>query len=187
MTNSGQFQKGQHWRPRQPWWDREWLDHEYTTLGRSAAEIGKDFGVGDTAIHFWLHKHGIPRRTVSDARKLKHWGASGSDNPMWNRKAELNPNWKGGASPIRQAFYASSEWKQVARSVWKRDKGTCQRCYVHKTKTSARYHIHHIVSFSNELLRASQENLIVLCTPCHRFVHSRKNINREFLPEGGVK
>jgi transposase-like protein len=126
-NNKGQFKKGHHWRQAQPFRDKAWLTREYAQLGRSTGDIAAQFGVTDAAVLFWLRKHGIPRRSISQARKLKRWGAVGADNPMWNRKGELNPNWKGGVTPERQAFYASAEWKRVCRVVWKRDKATCQR------------------------------------------------------------
>ena len=59
-NSNGQFQKGTHWRERKPFWDRDWLDNEYTVKGRSSAEIADDFGLRDTAILYWLDKHGIP-------------------------------------------------------------------------------------------------------------------------------
>lgn len=186
----GRFKKGTHWRKRKPFWNKEWLAYEYVTLQRSAGEIAAEQGVTDNAILFWLHKHEIPRRNVSESRAVKHWGVEGSDNPMWNKKGELSPNWKGGMTPERQAFYSSTVWKKVCRIVWKRDKGTCQRCKLVKlSQADMPFHIHHIKSFSDVELRADPTNLVVLCAVCHRFVHSRKNIGREFLPkeEGGAE
>jgi 5-methylcytosine-specific restriction endonuclease McrA len=38
-------------------------------------------------------------------------------------------------------------------------------------------------------LRAEPDNLVLLCEACHRWVHSRANIGRVFLPlrEGGAE
>jgi len=79
--NSGQFKKGQHWRPRRPWYDRDWLVAEYAV--HSTGEIAAAHGVTDAAILFWLNKHLIPARDISAARALKHWGAVGAKNPMY--------------------------------------------------------------------------------------------------------
>jgi len=181
-----EFKPGQHWRSRQPFWDREWLYHNYVELGRSGGDIARQFGIADTSIHFWIGKHGIPRRTTSEARALKHWGASGSDNPMWNRRGELNPRWLGGVTPERQAFYTSEAWRAACTAVWRRDGATCQRCgLLHGDQPDMPMHVHHIVSFAVAELRSTPHNLVLLCEACHLFVHSRRNTNGEFLPQVG--
>ena len=181
---NGQFGKGDHWRQPQLFREKEWLIQNYGVLKRSTGDIAKEFCVTDAAILFWLRKHGIERRTISQARAIKHWGAIGVDNPMWNRRGELNPRWLGGVTPERQAFYTSKEWKEVCAKVWKRDKATCQRCELPKKESQDMpFHIHHIVSFADESLRAEPSNLILLCETCHQFIHSKRNVNREHLPK----
>lgn len=177
-----QFKKGQHWRRPQLFRDKQWLIDEYLDKGRSTGDIAKQFGVTDSAIIFWLKRHGIKRRNVSEARSLKHWGQVGTDNPMWNKRGELNPRWQGGVTPERQSFYTSEEWKKSCSAVWKRDKATCQRCLLQKKdQPDMPYHIHHIKSFSFVELRADVDNLVLVCEVCHYFIHSKKNINGEFL------
>ena len=184
MKNKGQFQKGQHWRPCKPWWDKAWLQDQYIGAGRSAAEIATEGGVTETGILYWIHKHGIPRRSMSEIRRKKKWGASGSDNPMWNKRGELNPRWLGGVTPERQAFYTSDEWRMACSEVWKRDHATCQRCRMKKGDSSDMpFHIHHIESFANAHLRADVDNLVLLCKVCHHFIHSKGNITRDYLPK----
>jgi len=82
VKNSGQFKKGQHWREHVVFREKDWLIENYVLKKRSTGEIAQEFGVTDAAILFWLRKHGIQRRTVSEARDIKHWGLSGPDNPM---------------------------------------------------------------------------------------------------------
>lgn len=182
-NEKGQFIKGTHWRNRKPYWDKEWLYHEYVTLRRSTSEIAKDFGCFDTNIQYFLKKHTIPTRTTSETRKIKYWGAGGVDNPMWNRKGELNPNWKGGISKERQAFYSSQEWKMACSAVWKRDNAVCQRCGIAPTE-GIPLHVHHIRPFAEIELRADPSNLVLLCEICHRFIHSKKNTSNEFIDRG---
>ncbi|TXH50932.1 MAG: HNH endonuclease [Desulfurellales bacterium] len=180
----GQFLPGTHWREDQPFRHKAWLENEYVELGRSTGDIARQFGVTDAAILFWLRKHGIPRRSVSQARSLKHWGVSGPDNPMWNRRGELNPRWLGGITPERQAFYTSQEWKSACSAVWKRDDATCQRCRLHRDdQPDMPFHIHHITSFAVEELRADLANLVLLCEVCHQFVHSRGNVDGDYLSQ----
>jgi len=178
-----QFKKGEHWREKKPYWEKEWLEDQYWNKNRSAMDIANMFGVTENAIFYWLDKHNIKRRLISETRKNKHWGSSGVDNPMWNKKGELNPNWKGGVTPERQEFYVSQEWRKACSEVWKRDKATCQRCGI-KKEGDMPFHIHHIRSFEVEEMRAKIDNLILLCEACHYWVHSRRNVNNEYIQEG---
>ena len=101
---------------------------------------------------------------------------------MWNKRGELNPRWKGGITPLRQAFYMSEEWKTVCSAVWKRDKATCRRCGLEKKENAEMpFHIHHVVSFANEQLRATASNLVLVCETCHHFIHSKRNEKNEFI------
>jgi len=100
---------------------------------------------------------------------------------MWNKKGELNPNWKGGVTLERQEFYISRQWKKVCQDVWKRDNATCQRCFIKRKETDIPFHIHHIKSFSDKQLRADKNNLLLLCEVCHQWVHSKSNLKKEFI------
>ena len=181
-NKKGQFLQGAHWRPVTCIRNKDWLYEQYIMLRRSTSDIAKEMNVTDSAILFWLKKHGIPRRSTSETRQIKYWGTSGSDTPMWNKKGELSTNWKGGISPERQSFYSSSEWKTACSSVWKRDNAICQRCGIRKSESpDLPFHIHHIESFAVIEKRADVTNLILLCEICHHWVHSKKNIKKEFL------
>ena len=194
-NNNGQFKKGErrspatefktgeHWRPPAPFREKEYLLREYVKKQRSLENIATEYGVSASAISFWLRKHEIPRRTMSECRKIKHWGLPGKNNPMFGKRGCLSPMWKGGHTPERQACYSSLEWTAAVRAVWKRDKASCQRCGA-KGK-DFNYNIHHLVSFSVAALRCEVRNLILFCCPCHKWVHSRKNINKEYIRKEG--
>jgi transposase-like protein len=77
LSPSTEFKKGQHWRPDSPHRHKDFLVREYVVKKRSASEIAEQFGINPPAIYFWLRRHGIERRTVSQARSIKHWGQSG--------------------------------------------------------------------------------------------------------------
>lgn len=179
-NNKGQFKKGYTWREPKPYWNKKWLYKEYVINKKSTSEIAKEQGCRDTNIQYFLIKFNIKRRTVSETRKVKYWGQSGVDNPMWNRYGELNPNYKGGITPERQLFYQSREWKTACRTVWKRDKATCQRCGLYRD-VDMPFHIHHIKSFKEKDLRSDINNLVLLCESCHHWVHSRGNKNNDYL------
>ena len=103
---------------------------------------------------------------------------------MRGRFAELHHNWKGGVTPERQSFYCSQEWKDSVKVIWKRDNSICRRCGLDNRivdRETIRFAIHHIQGFQNRESRANPDYLVLLCTPCHRFVHSRANTSKEFL------
>jgi hypothetical protein len=174
-----EFKKGEHWRSRKPFWDREWLLNEYITLNKPASQIADEQGCKENNILYWLNKHNIPCRDMKEIRKRKYWGLKGEQNGMYNKKGSINPNWKGGFTPERQAFYSSLEWKRCIPAVWKRDNATCRNC---KTKDNTKtFAIHHIVSFAVKEKRADIDNLILLCRKCHCWVHSKQNRENRWL------
>ena len=194
MKNSGQFvkgvrsspatefKKGQHWRKPKSHWSYYWLYNEYVIKGLSAGDIAVTQGCTENNIHYWLHKHSIPRRTISEARAIKHWGLVGEKNGMYGVTGKDNPNWKGGITPERQAIYTSEEWKAAIKSVWKRDEAICQRCGKSASiKGGSKFHIHHIVSFEIVDLRVEPDNLVLVCRDCHHWIHSRENKNRDWI------
>lgn len=177
----GRFVRGTHWREPKPHWDREWLFREYVSKKRSAAEIAIEVECKENNIHYWLKKHGIPTRTVSEVRAMKHWGASGEKNPMHGKYGALNPRYVDGSSPERQRLYAQGHGKAFLRLILKRDSYRCQRCM--KPKCGGKgLHVHHLRSWAgNPSLRFDPENAITLCSACHAWVHSKKNTNGDFI------
>jgi len=180
-VNSGRFQKGQHWRQPSKHWDAVWLRSEYVVGGRSTGEIAAEVGTTDAAILYWLRKHGIPRRTVAQARSVKHWGVSGTSNPMHGKTGDANPRYVDGSSPERQRLYAQGVGKSFIRAILLRDKYRCCRCDAPKT-TPRSLHVHHMKPWAgNAELRFDPSNVVTLCRGCHGWVHSRANTGREYL------
>lgn len=176
FSPSTEFKKGEHWRPSKPYWNKDWLYKEYVENFRSAADIANQFDITEAAILHWLRKHKIKRRNMTDIRAEKYWGLSGEKNGMHGKTGKDSVNWKGGITPERQGFYVSTAWKKSCSFVYKRDNAQCQRC-----GNKNDLHVHHIVGFANKKLRSDVNNLVLLCVKCHRFVHSKKNINKEFI------
>ena len=101
---------------------------------------------------------------------------------MKGRKGPNTPRWKGGITPERQSVYSSTEWCNAVKTVWKRDKATCQRCGLRKNEArEVSFDIHHIKGFANVKHRTNPDALVLLCEPCHYWVHSRKNEKGEFI------
>ena len=104
------------------------------------------------------------------------------------KRGAVVANWKGGVTPERQTFYRSGEWKAAVKAVWKRADAKCERCGLdHRTadRKVMRFHIHHIVSFAVRELRCEVSNLVLLCLPCHMWVHSKANVDRELIADRG--
>jgi hypothetical protein len=104
---------------------------------------------------------------------------------MKGRTGEDHPSWRGGVTPERQALYGTTEWKSAVKAVWSRADACCERCgkdHRNIDRRRDRFHIHHILPFWTRCHRANPYNLALLCEPCHRFVHSPRNLDREFLP-----
>jgi thymidylate synthase (FAD) len=175
-----EFKAGEHWRPPQLFREREWLEREYGA-GRSLGEIAVQFKVTEPAIRFWFRLHRIPRRSISEARAIKHWGLSGSANPQFGKRGPECPAFIDGSTPERQRQYARSEWRQTIKAIYARDGYQCQRCGSGQDREHP-LHAHHIRPWAgNPEFRAEPTNLITLCRPCHKWVHSNANTAREFL------
>lgn len=179
--SSGRFVGGSHWRAPRAHWNREWLVEMYVARERSAGDIAVEIGTTDANVLYWLKKHGIARRTVSQARALKRWGASGAANPMHGKTGARNPRFVDGSSPERQRLYAQGHGREFLRSVMARDGYRCRKCAKPKTFPKS-LHVHHVRPWAgNEGARLDPSNAVTLCRECHSWVHSRNNTEREFL------
>lgn len=181
-TATGQFTAGVHaWRPPQPHWEKSWLEERYVVQKKSLAEIAEEVGCTWVNIKHWLKKHGIPRRTISEARAVKHWGSFGPANPMHGKCGSLNPRFIDGSSPERQRLYVQAAGKAFLKAVYERDNWRCVRCNSPDAGPRS-LHAHHIKPWAgNPDLRFDINNAVTLCRTCHQWVHSRKNVAREYL------
>lgn len=179
---SGRFRKGVHsYRLPQPHWRREWLVTEYVVKKRSTGDIAAEIGCTGSNVTFWLRKHGITRRTVSQARNLKHWGAVGEANPMHGKTGAANPRFVDGSSPERQRMYARGEGRKFLQDVFARDGYRCVRCSAPKQGARS-LHVHHLAPWAgNVALRFDATNVVAVCRTCHQWIHSKANAMREYL------
>ena len=187
---------------------KEWLYEQYVTLGKDCTQIGQDVHRDSHSVWNWLKDFGIPtrprgvnwgknlrrgwkvgtRHTAESRKKMSDTAKATGRVPydpevgsyMKGRKGAAHPQWKGGITPERQAFYASPEWAKAFKAVYARDGKTCQRCGKKKGWRDD-FDIHHIVSFACKELRADIDNLVLLCEPCHYWVHGKQNTSRLFL------
>lgn len=167
--------------PKRVW---EWLRDYGIQKRPRGTDYGNAFVKGqESAFKGKKHKdetkEKIRKRRLEDGhvpylRNGKHWlkGTKG-----------ISPAYLGGITPERQAFYSTEEWCSAVKTVWKRDKNKCQRCGKNHNDATHRgtFHIHHIVGFKVVELRSEPSNLVLLCRECHIWVHSKKNINKDYL------
>src|SRR5574340_15821 len=186
----------------------EWLRDAYISKGMNCTEIAHKVGRDPKSVWNWLKDFGIPTRPRgSNWRQLPTDGFKGRTHSvetkemlrriaiadgrvpfdpsvgsyMKGRKGKDTPNWKGGLTPERQEFYATQEWKDAVKAVWKRDKCCCVICSKNVSHKRGETAIHHIESFANKKKRAKVSNLILLCKPCHLWVHSNANKNKDYI------
>lgn len=108
----------------------------------------------------------------------------GGVHHLKGKRGAETPNWKGGVTPERQRVYGTEAWKAAVKLVWQRDDARCRRCdldYRTVDRKQVRFQVHHIKSFAIRERRLDPGNLVLLCGPCHRFVHSRANTAKEWI------
>ena len=78
---------------------------------------------------------------------------------------EINPNWKGGVTPVNEVIRKTNGYLIWRDSVFQRDDYTCQECGTHGGELNA----HHIKPFAEyPELRFQVDNGKTLCVDCHR-------------------
>lgn len=202
------------WQREQKPATREWLYQKYIVEKMSANDIAAIVHRDSKRVWEWLKDYGIETRkrgfsSTKPFQKGQSWWTGKKHPPEFSEKLRKirmddgripylkngehylkgkrgseTPNWKGGITPERAAFYSTKEWKDVIPQVWKRDNGKCQKCGRKATaddKKKKQFDIHHIVGFENISLRAELSNLVLLCEHCHYWVHSNENKEKEFL------
>ncbi len=184
--------------------DKEQLIKKYIKENKSTWQVAREMNCSQWRVVNWLKRYGIKARpkgfvyrkgwhhSVKTKRKLSEIAKADGRVPydpkvgsyMKGRKGSDTPNWKGGVTPERQAFYSTIEWRRVERLIKKRDDLTCQRCGKCKRNCNKEsFDIHHIVSFAYKPLRCEPTNLVLLCEKCHYWVHGPKNKKKTFIKE----
>lgn len=193
--------------------ERDWLYQKYIVEELGMPEIGKILGKDPKTILYWMRKYDIPTRarghnteylrkgqpkgyrhspeTIEKIRqdtiaKGKVPYLKNGEHWLKGKRGAAVPNWKGGITPERQKVYNTKKWGKVANKVWQRDNAICQRCsldYRAVDRSEIQFHVHHIVSFADKKLRFELNNLVLLCSDCHYWVHGKENTEGLFLAD----
>lgn len=188
---------------------RAWLVKHYIKKKLDCVKIGKIVGRDPKSVWNWLKDFKIQTRPrghdTSHLQKGRPAGFKQSDETkekiraialatgrvpydpkvgsyMKGKKGAQTTNWKGGITPERQAVHSSKEWMKVSKLVWKRDSETCQQCgRKQNNDRSISFDVHHIEGFEVKQLRCTASNLVLICEPCHHWIHSKKNTKKLWL------
>lgn len=94
---------------------------------------------------------------------------------------ENSPTWKGGKSHhYIGGFHGARKWIRA------RDSFSCQRCGISEESFGKQMSVHHIKNyrkFEDKSEANAPDNLVCLCEPCHRFIHSKANTDKMYLIE----
>ena len=94
---------------------------------------------------------------------------------------ENSPTWKGG-----KTHHYTGGFYHARKQVRERDNYTCQLCGITEEEYGKELSVHHIKKyrdFDNKIEANDLNNLISLCEPCHRFIHSNANIEQLYIQE----
>lgn len=152
--------------PREVWWSCK------CNCGKEFVTTRKRLLNGQTQSCGCLHRERI-------SKENSHW---------WKEDRSLL------VEPFKSQIVYLLEYNDWRKYVFNRDDCVCQRCGI----TGGNLHAHHIIPFSKIIngynittvdkakecaLLFSVDNGVTLCEVCHRWMHSNKNINKEFTKE----
>ena len=170
--------------PKSVW---NWLKWDGVPTNPRGADIRQHFKNGHKIcvgrVMSEASKDKIRQARIADGSKCLF--KPNGDHVLKGVRGAAHPSWQGGGTPLRQAFYASDEWKAACVAVWRRADAKCERCGMdHRAidRTKFAFHVHHVSGFLKyPEMRAQPNNLKLLCQTCHKWVHGKLNINREMI------
>jgi len=150
----------------------------------SMKEVAEKIGCGETAVHKWIHRHGIapkPRIITQKGHRKSLTHRKILSGLAKQRTGDKNPNWRNGATP-KNMLIRGKQWRERRRLVLERDNYECTKC-----GCDLDLHVHHIkpVSKFPELVN-ELSNLITLCSHCHYQLHfPKENLANSVKPRTG--
>jgi hypothetical protein len=138
--------------------DKNWLHKQYFELGKTQKQIADENDLKQCTISKWLLRHFSKDELKKNWKYEKRETFKGSNHHFW----------KGGITPINVKIRTSVEAILWRKSVYERDKYTCQKC----AKVGNKLRAHHINNFADfPELRFAIDNGITLCNNCHKGFH----------------
>lgn len=152
--------------------DRQWLETQYVTLGKSTTQIAKELNCGARIVAQRLEAHGIQARPTGSEKGHDRNTAEARERMSKARRGRFlgnaNPNWKGGI-PYKDPDRSRYPYKTWAKAVKDRDGWKCVDC-----GSTDSLHAHHVKRWRDyPALRYDVDNGKTLCHPCHEAAHGR--------------
>lgn len=170
---------------------KELLELEYLTNFKSCEGIAKQYNSSSETVRRLLHYYAIPlraktsnfggnnkgkvcsqeiRKHLSEVRKylyssgkLRHWNI-GNKTPLEVRK-KISKSLLRGRLPAPKTY--GNDWSIQRTSCLQRDDYTCQQC-----GCTDSLEVHHWTPY-RFCYDNSLDNLVTLCSECHRWIHKR--------------
>lgn len=166
--------------------ERDWLYHQYVTLGKSLRDIGNDISKSSKTISYWMKKFDIPRRQYayqSEYRTNKNRVSVICDScgkeflkppARANRREHQFCSTECGHQFIRDQLKSQnqSSRRKYSYTLWRnavkeRDGYMCQKC-----GSTEKLHVHHLLPYlEHKELREDIDNGITFCSKCHYEIH----------------
>jgi thymidylate synthase (FAD) len=183
------------------WRDKDKLEQLYIVEGMSSHEIAAKLNCDRSVITDWLHRHGIPVRSLSEAHIGQIPGNAGKGKRYctetvlcacgcgtelrryaygsYERRFVSGHRIKGEAHPLykkesvnKKPRHGRSDYRLWRQAVLKERDYTCARC----GKRGGKLHAHHVLPMAKFPEYAfSVKNGRAMCVPCHRDLHSFAN------------
>lgn len=145
--------------------NKEWLKNQYFELNKDGMQIADEQNVHFSTIYDWMEKHGIDRRSKSEAKM-------GERNPHYKEhrpehsermSGSKNPSWKDGRTN-NMDFRKQTKWKNFSKKLREKANWTCENCGAHGSEKEIQTHHAIPVSKGGDKF----DNIfIVLCKECH--------------------
>ena len=192
--------RGVGYRPETPekYRDKDWLRKKYHGEELSTAEVAELCDCHKQTIRLWLEKHGIEKRTKSEAAKIRaerhpHTTDAGAEalsnaDNWWNNATQEERNefreWlsdqrQGEDNPMADVTGSDHHnWKEntaphqfYQNNKWKETRQKALERDGNKCticQTETDLHVHHIRPVSDGGSKYELNNLVTLCASCHK-------------------
>ena len=150
-----------HGKIKYPQLNRDDLYKMYWVDEKNTIEIGKDVGLDDSTINYYMRKFGIKRRSTAEANS-----------------GENHYNWKGGVSFGHYCYKFNEVFKEKIR---KRQGRKCFLCGKTGEENGQKLSVHHVYGDKMAGCNGNPLETVALCASCHSKVERNEKSNNELL------
>jgi hypothetical protein len=161
--------------------DYTWLHDHYVVQSLDQATIASLAGVSPHTIRAWVRKLNLQKSLGSWTKGVEPWNKGKQYQAGWHhttetrvwlseqKRGDKNPQWRSGITP--NAITLRRPMKELRPLVYERDGYRCRLCET----VGGRLTVHHVLPiWQRPDLRADLDNLVTLCSTCHRKVNGHE-------------